>query len=559
MTPGVDGLTLDGMGMERIQQTISRLKDFSYKPTPARRQYIPKKSGGKRPLGIPSVDDKLVQEVVRLILESIYEPTFLPTSHGFRPGKSCHTALADIKVEFTGAKWFVEGDIKGCFDHIDHHILVEILRRRIQDEQFIDLIWKFLKAGYLENWQYHRTYSGTPQGSIISPILANIYLNELDVFMEEYKRSFDCGKKRAENKEYTRKSQLALYYKKQYSAKWEGMEQEEKALAKADIKKRRKEFQTLSSKDPMDPNYRRIFYQRYADDFIIAVMGSKKDAERVKTDIGAFLSDNLKLTLSPEKTLVTNGHDRARFLGYEITISDISATSKTTQGQCRTKSNKVRLYVPHDKWVGKLMDYGALKIQKQKDGSERWIPLQRNNLIGKEPIETLSTYNSEIRGLYNYYSMANNVSVLNKFYYVMEYSLYKTLCAKYRTKIGAIKQKYCENGVFGVLYQTKAGMKRAVLYNEGFKCKAHPSKYERLDKLPDYGKYQRPNMLLSRMLKGCCELCGTQTNGVCVHHVKKLKELRGDKLWERVMLSKRRKTLVLCGNCHQNLHDELYD
>lgn len=559
MTPGVDGLTLDGMGMERIQQTINRLKDFSYKPTPARRQYIPKKNGGKRPLGIPSVDDKLVQEVVRLILESIYEPTFLPTSHGFRPGRSCHTALADIKVEFTGAKWFVEGDIKGCFDHIDHHILVKILRRRIQDEQFIDLIWKFLKAGYMENWQYHHTYSGTPQGSIISPILANIYLNELDVFMEEYKRLFDCGKKRAENREYTRKSQLALYYKKRYSAQWESMEQEEKALAKADIKKRRKEFQTLPSKDPMDPNYRRIFYQRYADDFIIAVMGSKKDAERVKKDIGAFLSNNLKLILSPEKTLVTNGHDRARFLGYEITISDISTTSKTAQGQCRTKSNKVRLYVPHDKWVGKLMDYGALKIQKQKDGSERWTPLQRNNLIGKEPIETLSTYNSEIRGLYNYYSMANNVSVLNKFYYVMEYSLYKTLCAKYRTKIGAIKEKYCENGVFGVSYQTKTGMKRAVLYNEGFKCKAHPSKYERLDRLPDYGRYQRPNMLLSRMLKGCCELCGTQTNSVCVHHVKKLKELRGDKLWERVMLSKRRKTLVLCGNCHQNLHDGLYD
>lgn len=559
MTPGVDGLTLDGMGMERIQQTIDRLKDFSYKPTPARRQYIPKKSGGKRPLGIPSVDDKLVQEVVRLILESIYEPTFLPTSHGFRPGKSCHTALADIKVEFTGAKWFVEGDIKGCFEHIDHHILVEILRRRIQDEQFIGLIWKFLKAGYMENWQYHRTYSGTPQGSIISPILANIYLNELDMFMEEYKRSFDCGKKRAENREYGRKSQLALYYKRQYSAKWESMGQQEKALAQAELKERRKEFQTLPSKDPMDPNYRRIFYQRYADDFIIAVIGSKDDAERVKADIGVFLSSTLKLTLSPEKTLVTNGHDRARFLGYEITISNISATCKTPQGQCRTKSNKVRLYVPHDKWVGKLMDYGALKIRKQKDGSERWIPLQRNNLIGKEPIEILSTYNSEIRGLYNYYSMANNVSVLNKFFYVMEYSLYKTLCAKYRTKIGAIKREFCENGVFGVVYQTKAGIKRATLYNEGFRCKAHPSKYERIDRLPDYGKYQQPNMLLSRLLKGRCELCGAQTKDACVHHVKKLKELRGDKLWERVMLSKRRKTLVLCGDCHQNLHDGLYD
>lgn len=198
MTPGTDGLTLDGVGIERIQKIIESLKDFSYKPMPARRQYIPKKNGGKRPLGIPSVNDKLVQEVVRLILESIYEPNFLPTSHGFRPGKSCHTALADIKVQFTGTKWFIEGDIKGCFDNIDHHILVNILRRRIKDENFIDLIWKFLKAGYIDCWQYHNTFSGTPQGSIISPILANIYLNELDVFVDEYKKSFDIGEKRAE-------------------------------------------------------------------------------------------------------------------------------------------------------------------------------------------------------------------------------------------------------------------------------------------------------------------------------------------------------------------------
>lgn len=559
MTPGTDGLTLDGMGMERIRKIIDSLKDFSYQPAPARRQYIPKKNGGKRPLGIPSVNDKLVQEVVRLILESIYEPTFLPTSHGFRPGKSCHTALADIKVQFTGAKWFVEGDIKGCFDNIDHHILVNILRRRIQDEHFINLIWKFLKAGYMECWQYHQTYSGTPQGSIISPILANIYLNELDMYMEEYKKTFDLGVKRAENPEYKRKSQLALYYKKQYAAKWDTLNQEERNLARADIKERRKEFQQLPSKNQFDPQYRRIFYQRYADDFIIAVMGSKADAERVKSDVGAFLSNNLKLTLSKEKTLVTNGHDRAHFLGYEITISDISVTKKTPQGQCKTKSNKVRLYVPHEKWVEKLKSYKALKIKKEADGKERWIPLQRDKLIGKEPIEILSTYNAEIRGLYNYYSMANNVSVLNKFHYFMEYSLYKTLCAKYRVKIGAIKRRFCKDGIFGVDYQTKACAKRAVLYNEGFRYKSLPSKYERVDMLPDYGKLQRPNMLLSRILNGRCEFCGAETEEVCVHHVRKLKDLRGEKQWELIMLKKRRKTLVLCKDCHQKLHDGIYD
>lgn len=202
MTAGTDGKTVDGIGMKRINALIARLKDFSYQPAPARRTYIPKANGKKRPLGIPSFDDKLVQEVVRMILESIYEPTFLNTSHGFRPKRSCHTALQHVQKNFTGVKWFVEGDIKGCFDHVDHHALVNILRRRIQDEHFIGLIWKFLKAGYMENWVYHNTYSGTPQGSIISPILANIYLNELDVFMAQYAQTFRQGNKRRINPAY---------------------------------------------------------------------------------------------------------------------------------------------------------------------------------------------------------------------------------------------------------------------------------------------------------------------------------------------------------------------
>ena len=175
MTAGTDGKTIDGMGMARINALIEKMRDFSYQPNPARRTYIPKSNGKMRPLGIPSFDDKLIQEVVRLILESIYEPTFSDYSHGFRINKSCQTALKYVQKYFTGTKWFVEGDIKGCFDNVDHHVLIDILRKRIADEHFIGLLWKFLKAGYMEDWNYHNTYSGTPQGSIISPILANIY------------------------------------------------------------------------------------------------------------------------------------------------------------------------------------------------------------------------------------------------------------------------------------------------------------------------------------------------------------------------------------------------
>ena len=201
MTPGSDGQIIDNMSLSRIENLISALKDESYQPQPSRRVYIPKKNGKKRPLGVPTFNDKLIQEVVRMILEAIYEGSFEYTSHGFRPNRSCHTALAHIQKEFNGAKWFVEGDIKGFFDNIDHELLIRILKERISDERFIRLIRKFMKAGYVEEWQFHNTYSGTPQGGIISPILANIYLDKLDKYINEYIDSFDKGKKRQMKRE----------------------------------------------------------------------------------------------------------------------------------------------------------------------------------------------------------------------------------------------------------------------------------------------------------------------------------------------------------------------
>lgn len=212
MTPGIDGITFAGLGNRRITRLINSLKNHSYQPNPVKMVYIPKKNGKKRPLGIASSDDKLVQEIIRMILESIYEPTFSNYSHGFRPKRSCHTALLQIQHNFTGIRWFIEGDIKAYFDTIDHHILIEILRRRIKDEAFIELIWKFLRAGYLEKWEYNSTFSGVAQGSGFSPILANIYLNELDSYIEEYAKAFNQGKARRHNNEYCQRQSTYQRY-----------------------------------------------------------------------------------------------------------------------------------------------------------------------------------------------------------------------------------------------------------------------------------------------------------------------------------------------------------
>lgn len=186
-TSGIDNRTADNFNEDLIDEIINSLKDESYQVKPVKRIYIPKKNGKTRPLGIPNFQDRLVQEVCRMVLESIYEPIFSENSHGFRPNRSCHTALKQIKNTFRGANWFIEGDIKGCFDNIDHRCLINILQKRIKDERFIRLIWKFLKAGYMENWKYNNTHSGTPQGGILSPILANIYLSELDNYIDKIK------------------------------------------------------------------------------------------------------------------------------------------------------------------------------------------------------------------------------------------------------------------------------------------------------------------------------------------------------------------------------------
>ncbi|VDN47307.1 Reverse-transcriptase / RNA maturase / DNA endonuclease [Petrocella atlantisensis] len=561
MTMGTDNKTIDGMGMERINELIESLRNHSYQPKPARRVYIEKKNGKKRPLGIPSFDDKLVQAVIKMILESIYEQTFSNLSHGFRPGRSCHTALQQIQGSFTGSKWFIEGDIKGFFDNINHEVLITILRKRIKDEYFIALMWKFLKAGYLENWTYHKTYSGTPQGSLISPILSNVYLNELDKYMEEYIENYQAGKRRTRSEEYRHWEYKLKYLRyKKYPVtkpeKWNGLTDDEKSGVVKDIKAIRSKMMELPYGEAQDEGYRRLAYTRYADDWVCGVIGNKEDAIAIKEDIKCFLSEKLKLELSEEKTLITNAKNKARFLGFDIFTSNSVNHSKDKNGHTRrTQHMKIKLYVPRECWQKKLMDHKALKINYHKGEGyqEVFEPIHRTYLISNDDLEIIMQYNSEIRGIYNYYRIADNVSVLGHFNYVMKFSMYKTFGAKYKLHISQVRKKFGFKD-FGVQYYTKTGPKICYFYNEGFKKDAKIIKSPNVDSIPYTYSNSNPASLVKRLKANECEWCGKDNTTIEIHHVRRLKDLKGKARWERLMIGRKRKTLALCPECHDKLH-----
>jgi group II intron reverse transcriptase/maturase len=499
-----------------------------------------------RPLGVPSFDDKLVQEVIRMILETIYEGQFENTSHGFRPKRSCHTALTQIQRTFSGVKWFVEGDIKGFFDNINHEILIHTLKERISDDRFIRLIRKFLKAGYLENWKFHNSYSGTPQGGIASPILANIYLDRLDKFMKEYIEKFDRGKERKRCKQ-----SIKLANKRSRIRQKLKVVKDKTELIKQ-LKASQKESLRFPYGDEMDADYRRLKYVRYADDFLIGIIGSKQDAIKVKEDIKKFLNDKLALELSDEKTLITHTEKAAKFLGYEISICKSNAAKRTEKGVTRTCNKRVRLMVGKNLVKNKLLHYKVLEI-KIHNGKEQWKPKSRPNLVSKDDLEILNVYNSEIRGLANYYSLAINCGRLAQFGYIMEYSMYKSFAHKYRTKVAKILKKYKRNGHFSVRYRLKSGVtKDQTFYHDGFARKKEPLRYMKMDNVPNT-YHSTATGLINRLKAGKCELCRT-TDRLAMHHVRKLKDLKGETPLEKRMIARKRKTIALCGNCLNNLN-----
>lgn len=334
---------------------------------------------------------------------------------------------------------------------------------------------------------------------------------------------------------------------------WEAMNDDSKKEYLKNIRVMTAQKFKMPSSDPMDTGYKRLQYVRYADDWLCGVIGSKEDSEMIKADIKHFLMAELKLELSDDKTLITNAHDKARFLGYDIFTSISQQTIVNKNGvRVRYQTGRIKLYAPRDKWQKKLIDYSALKI-KCEDGQEVFVPAQRDYLINSDDLEILNQYNAEIRGIYNYYRIADNASTLNDFYYIMKYSFFKTFAAKYKTRISKIRKKYGYKR-FGVKYPSKSGKAVAYFYDGGFKKDKDFEAPPNIDVVPLVSRNLNSTSLISRLKAQRCEWCGAENIPIEMHHVKKIKDLKGKKGWEIVMIGRRRKTMALCHACHDNLH-----
>jgi len=542
MTPGVTDETPDGMNLAKIETIIEALQNETYQFKPARRTYIPKKDGKKRPLGMPVWSDKLVQEVLRLILEAYYEPQFSDYSHGFRPERGCHTALQEISFRWKETKWFVEGDISKCFDTLDHTVLLSIIAEKIHDGRLLNLIEKLLKAGYLEDWKYYHTHSGSPQGGILSPLLANIYLDKLDWFVETVLiPEFTRGERRRNSKEYAKLMNLSVTQRR-----------------RGDIKgaqELRNQAQKVPAQDPSDPNFRRLRYVRYADDFLLSLVGTKEEAEEIKRRLETFLRDELKLELSKTKTLITHARSEvARFLGYEITIQH-EDTKRTMRGNIRTKcrsvNGAVELRIPADVLNEKCKQY----IRGKKAAS-------RTEKINDSDYDIVMDYQVEYRGIVNYYQMAHNMGALRKLRWFMEVSLVKTLAEKHKTSARRIYEKHkATHTVNGKSYKglivivPREGKEPRIAKWGGIPLIRNPRAVieDRKEKV-----WSTRTELIQRLLAETCELCGS-TEKVEVHHIRALKDLnkytgREKPAWVVKMAARRRKTLILCRMCHEDVH-----
>ncbi len=560
LTQGVNDSTLDGMSLERVDGIISKLKDGTYVPTPVKRVFIPKKNGKKRPLGIPTGDDKLVQEVVRILLEQVYEPVFSEHSHGFRPKRSCQLALNEIRKTWSGIKWVIDMDITGFYDNVNHEKLIALLEKKIDDTKFIKIIKQLLSAGVMEDWVFNKTYSGVPQGGICSPILANVYLHELDQFLERKVSEFNRGKFRKTNPEYTKLQTPILRAKnKLFAAKKSGgvlpffFEEQEKLIKELDRERRKIAFYDVN-----DSNYKRLRYIRYADDFAMGICGSKNDAEELSAEVKKFLKEELLLDISEEKSGIRHITDGFGYLGYHV-FGDPKASrqrkvkcgttrdGRTYYGTVRSNTAAIALEVPKEKIWEFCKRNGYVRNE--------YKPRPRNMLLHLGDVEIIKTYNAEMRGFANYYSLAPR-----KRLFLLEWagvsSLYHTLAKKHKSTCNKLRGQTKVGDEHGIFFEVIGKRK----FYKVFKIKhlVDPDFTRDIDRVANAKIFSNRNTeILKRYNANVCEYCGTRETKFEIHHIRKLADVKSKTNKTQMdlrMAAMNRKTIVLCKDCHDQLH-----
>jgi group II intron reverse transcriptase/maturase len=553
MTKGVDGTTLDGISMASIESITKAMRAESFTFSPTRRTYIPKKNGKMRPPGIANPREKLVQEAIRMILEAIYDspygPTFSDKSFGFRPKRGTHNALREIRTQWTGVRWIIEGDITSFFDNIEHDRLIELLRKRIKDERFLNLIRKALNAGILDQGSFSPSIIGTPQGSIVSPILANVYLHELDEKVAEIVERETKGKGAKKNPAYR------ALVDKLYVGRKKG------TITADEVKEIRKSMRVLSPYVQNDPDFIRVHYVRYADDWVVGVIGPRDLAEKIRSEVSDWLKRELKLSLNLEKTHIRHASsEEAFFLGTRLSCAPRRNDSLVKHApkpgyravKTRLPSGIVHLRAPVNDLVAKLHQEGFCTKEGQPLSKRSWAVLDDDQII--------SRFSAVLDGMLNYYSFANNYSRLRRIQYILQFSAAKTLSHRHRMK--SIRKAFAKYGYdLSVKLRNNAGETRVVSMRLRTSWSAAPFKFVGLSD-PSLGNEIRVlkfGIRTKSSLLKYCAICG-ESNGIEMHHVRHIRKMGQEvKGFTRVLAAINRKQLPVCKGCHRDIHAGRYD